>query len=50
MDMAHFLVRHAGANGESAAAQTVMTRGDNSRQYECRPLTAVCFQLIGHRT
>jgi len=40
----------AGTNGESAAAQTVMTRGDRSRQDECRPLTAAHLQRLGHRT
>jgi hypothetical protein len=27
-----------------------MTRGDGSRQDECRPLTGACLQLLGHRT
>jgi len=39
----------AGANGESAAAETVMTRGDGSRPDECRPLTAARLQLLDHR-
>ena len=40
----------AGANGEPAAAQTAMTRGDGTRQDERRPLTAARLQLLGHRT
>jgi len=40
----------AGVNGESAAADAVMTRGDGSRWDECRPLTAAYLQLLGHRT
>ena len=40
----------AGLNGESAAADAVMTRGDGSRWDECRLLTAARLQLLGHRT
>jgi len=39
-----------GANGESAAPETVMTRGDGSHPDECRPLTAARLQLLDHRT
>jgi len=39
----------AGVNGQSAAAGAVMTRGGGSRWGECRPLTAVRLQLLGHR-
>ena len=51
--MAHFRTRptmRAGVNGGSRAADAVMTRGDGSRWDECRPLTAACLQLLGHRT
>jgi len=38
------------AGRQSAAAETVMTRGDGSHPDECRPLTAARFQPLDHRT